>query len=287
MSRNYKQNDIKLLWARSGGVCAYSDCCRELVVRETNDIIGQMAHIIPLGPKENRYDRAYPDDKKNSYENLILLCPTHHTEVDAGKSTVTAEQLRAMKTRHEEWVQNVLQSGTPWRPNFSQLHYINIPRLSILAAMLGHEIDLPLIDSFDYLHNLGFAMNKVVLKYGQILWEITPQVTRLDDIAHFDRGHVGATILFDSAFRTKNVPGPSDLASFSMSGTLEEDPHIYRQHGTQRLVLSIDPKWITTVTAFVNLRPSGGQGHFLGLCTVKDIMQSQDLVLATPLVLGS
>ena len=88
------QNDIKKLFSLSAGMC---NICR-LQLAEHDVLIGEMAHIIaksPNGPRGNNYSPQI-----NSYNNLILLCPNHHTETnDTEKYTV--DSLREMKQRHE------------------------------------------------------------------------------------------------------------------------------------------------------------------------------------------
>lgn len=47
----------------------------------------------------------------DDYRNLILLCPTHHMEVDDQPAEYTIEKLREIKRRHEQWVDETLE----WR----------------------------------------------------------------------------------------------------------------------------------------------------------------------------
>ncbi len=61
--------------------------------------MGEMAHIIAQSQEGPRGDGVGGDD---TYENLILLCPTHHREVDkAPKGTFPADMLREWKEQHE------------------------------------------------------------------------------------------------------------------------------------------------------------------------------------------
>lgn len=50
---------------------------------------------------------------RNRYENLILLCNTHHQLVDAQEATYTPERLRGIKEEHERWVEERLATGIP------------------------------------------------------------------------------------------------------------------------------------------------------------------------------
>jgi len=41
-----------------------------------------MAHICGDKPGANRHDAGQTDAERDDYQNLILLCPTHHTLID-------------------------------------------------------------------------------------------------------------------------------------------------------------------------------------------------------------
>ncbi|WP_299298546.1 hypothetical protein [uncultured Tateyamaria sp.] len=97
--------DAKLLWGRAAGLCSRPDCRRKLTAVGAEGVtflVGEMAHQIaqkPGGP------RGVPGGGSDTYENLILLCPTHHTEIDkAPIETFPHEMLAKWKTEHESWV---------------------------------------------------------------------------------------------------------------------------------------------------------------------------------------
>ncbi|BBU22619.1 HNH endonuclease [Mycobacterium xenopi] len=46
-------------------------------------VVGEEAHIRSGRPDGPRYDPDYPSADIDKYENLMLLCPTHHTLIDA------------------------------------------------------------------------------------------------------------------------------------------------------------------------------------------------------------
>ena len=103
--------DIKKLWGRAAGKCSYPNCtvdCIPFLNNEDPTVIGEMAHIIarmPNGP------RGIPSGGSNTYENLILLCPTHHRTIDkAPEGTFPPELLHQWKSEHEERVNNSLLS---------------------------------------------------------------------------------------------------------------------------------------------------------------------------------
>jgi hypothetical protein len=67
-----------------------------------------MAHVIAQSPRGPRGKSTAGDD---SYENLILLCPTHHTMVDkAPRGTYSESQLLKWKSQHEGNIEESLRS---------------------------------------------------------------------------------------------------------------------------------------------------------------------------------
>ena len=121
--------DIKKLWGLAAGRCSRPDCGEPCIRFLTGDptVIGEMAHVIarrPDGDPTVIGEMAHviarrPDGPRgnataggDTYENLILLCPTHHTEIDkAPDGTFSAEILFAWKQEHEMRVFEAL--GTP------------------------------------------------------------------------------------------------------------------------------------------------------------------------------
>lgn len=103
--------DIKLLYGGAAERCSFPGCREVLVVKsETGKKrqIGEMAHIVAYSDSGPRADSSYPREKKNKYENLILLCGTHHNVIDALPDKYTVDCLRKMKKNHEDWVTNSL-----------------------------------------------------------------------------------------------------------------------------------------------------------------------------------
>lgn len=103
----------RLVWVKSGGLCAFPDCRRPLVERGTGQeldaAIGEVAHIV--GHAEDgapRCEQSVPGGDRDGEPNLLLLCPTHHTMVDKQPQTYTVERLLGIKEAHERWVRERL-----------------------------------------------------------------------------------------------------------------------------------------------------------------------------------
>lgn len=134
----------KALWGRSGNACAMQECRRDLMPRTDEAtggelagagiLIGEEAHIRSSSPDGPRHDPAYGDF--DSYENLILLCPTHHTLVDkSGGADWPVERLEQIKADHEAWVRSRLS-----------LEETDLLKLQVLVAGGAQYIDERLFD---------------------------------------------------------------------------------------------------------------------------------------------
>lgn len=89
-------------------------CYQELTTlleQSGETIIGEMAHVIAHKDKGPRGDVKKPAAERDKYENLILLCPTHHTLIDKAPADFEVEKLLAMKKQHEEKISALLATG--------------------------------------------------------------------------------------------------------------------------------------------------------------------------------
>ncbi len=105
MSSRLKEKVKLYLAFRSGGVCAHPDCQVSLTQGPAGDdeavVIGEAAHIFGEKPGSARFDPIKPIEFLNSSENLIYLCPNHHTLIDKQPETHTAAKLFFWKSNHE------------------------------------------------------------------------------------------------------------------------------------------------------------------------------------------
>ncbi len=110
MTRKYPTADVKMLYGRAAARCAFTDCRVDLVLNKTkndkNKQIGEIAHIVAHSPAGPRAESSY--ENIDSYDNWILLCPTHHKQVDTHRHTYPTTFLRELKIEHEKWVTECL-----------------------------------------------------------------------------------------------------------------------------------------------------------------------------------
>jgi len=111
----------KLLLAyRSGDVCALPGCgCRLTPDSESGGPInvGEAAHIAgehdgkDKSKRSARYDPNMTDEERNHYNNLIYLCATCHTIIDAlpqGENNYPVKRLHAIKVEHAAKVRQAM-----------------------------------------------------------------------------------------------------------------------------------------------------------------------------------
>ncbi|WP_153130803.1 HNH endonuclease [Dechloromonas hortensis] len=115
------EKSIKLLWSNAAGRCSFPGCEKRLTVERAAEsaphTLGEMAHIKGKEAGSNRHDLTQTDKERDGYENLILLCPNHHTEIDKPENEakyLTAWLLEA-KNLHE---QQILAALMPKAINF-------------------------------------------------------------------------------------------------------------------------------------------------------------------------
>ncbi len=98
---------IKLLWANAAGRCSFTDCEERLTIEQAAHVapytLGEMAHIKGEKAGSNRHNESQTNEERNGYENLILLCPNHHTLIDKpeNEEVYSVDVLLKMKIMHE------------------------------------------------------------------------------------------------------------------------------------------------------------------------------------------
>lgn len=94
----------KILFAKSGNVCAFPGCDLPIIaeVGDENKPLAEIAHMLAYEDDGPRSDPNLPVEDRNKASNLILLCPTHHTLVDKFEYQFNIHVLREMKMQHEQ-----------------------------------------------------------------------------------------------------------------------------------------------------------------------------------------
>lgn len=101
----------KILWSKSANRCNFKNCRKELCLESSSQghsIIGEECHIVAKSKNGPRGNSSLTSKERDTYENLILLCSNHHTEIDGNEKEYSVDKLKKMKKDHEKWVENKL-----------------------------------------------------------------------------------------------------------------------------------------------------------------------------------
>ena len=102
----------KVLWTRAHDRCAFPGCSQTLTLNEVNTstgeryitVVGEQAHIRSPKPGGPRHDPEFDQHKLDDYQNLILLCSTHHTQIDANDGVgYDVDTLIKMRRKQEQY----------------------------------------------------------------------------------------------------------------------------------------------------------------------------------------
>jgi len=139
------EKEIKILWGRSGNRCTV--CKLELTPDGEKETLGEMAHIVARSADGPRGGSSLSSNDRDKYSNLILLCPTHHAEIDKNFSDWTVTKLIEIKAKHEAWVSEQLNNG---------------------------NISVTTIDNAEFLNNRMLAWHELSRDHVAIVLSLTP-----------------------------------------------------------------------------------------------------------------
>jgi hypothetical protein len=90
---------LKVLYARSGNECAFSNCMHP-VFNDNGLYIAQLCHIEAVEKGGPRYNELQTAEERNNISNLLFMCHRHHKETDDIKE-YPVERLKKIKEVHE------------------------------------------------------------------------------------------------------------------------------------------------------------------------------------------
>ena len=213
---------------------------------------------------------------------LLLLCKTCHSKVDQQPLEFSTRFLMELRDQHYQWVEQSLGSRISKKPKFHYISYVNLPRVDMYAVV--NSIGLPSVDlsNGNSVRDLGINAGRLmaayvgVLNHEDLYANTLSKTTSIEDVA------VGSYWFFGPAtFRTMKVDENLD----PVKAWKKQECIIYRKFDGWKLICQIDPRWITTNTAYVLL--SGGTLETMGLVHVNHIDPSRGEVIASPLFLGA
>ncbi len=166
------QADLKILYAESGGVCAFPKCGRRVLESATEAdeavLIAHTAHIVGESPDGPRGKSSLTLHERNRHTNLLVLCTEHHTVVDGQPNTYTVAVLQQMKLDHKLRILKATSGKIPdssTRVSSEKVFSTLLPVRECPSVVFAAPCDLP--DGQD-------EEIRSALKYPQNRWEIVP-----------------------------------------------------------------------------------------------------------------
>lgn len=124
------ERHIKLLWGRAASRCSFPDCkiklTQDKATASDSFPFGEQAHIVGKEEDSPRGKSPLSTDERNSYFNLILLCPNHHRIIDSDHEDYPIEKLHLIKDQHELWVEQTLSESRNLDKNAQDLIYADL-----------------------------------------------------------------------------------------------------------------------------------------------------------------
>ena len=134
------QSDIKLLWGRAAGMCSFPGCGTKLTqdkkLATDSFPLGEQAHIIGLTKASPRGKSNLTRKERNSYFNLILLCPNHHTLIDKDPDDYTIEKLHYFKDQHEYFIEHKFSESKDSLKTAQSVIYADLIDATVEACQL-------------------------------------------------------------------------------------------------------------------------------------------------------
>ncbi len=130
----------KKLFTLSGNQCCFPSCTERVYNLDEEVLLGEMCHINAVNPNGARYNPEIPETEINSFENLILLCPNHHSFIDKNAEKYSATALHEMKTNHENKFYSLASKYDElFNENAKGIVAENIEELEAIEALLKPE----------------------------------------------------------------------------------------------------------------------------------------------------
>lgn len=165
-----KGKDIKILWGRSGDRCAI---CRIQLTQDGSAVaaaftLGEQAHIVGEKDDAPRGKSPLSADERDSYHNLILLCPNHHTEIDKNETDWPVERLHLVKSTHELWVTETLSET---------IDHVKLANQAALSAIIDSAVECCDLEKWQGWTSFALSPNQRWPKERpDAIWEFRQQV---------------------------------------------------------------------------------------------------------------
>ncbi|MDF9814209.1 hypothetical protein [Streptomyces sp. SPB162] len=176
------------------------------------------------------------------------------------------------------------RSSQAWRARLSSVDLVNLPRMAMLAqsnavAAAARRAGL---DGTRPFGGQGLAPGEFVRIVRPLFETWDAEAVTLGE-STVEKVHRGLLVSFESAMRCSNPP---EVPLKEPTGVLTKDPHLAFTLGARRVVITFDPRWLTTSTATTTLHDAAEHPLiFSGIGTVASVSDGGQIRISA-LVLG-
>lgn len=225
MARYYPQKDVKILWGCAAARCAYPECRLECVLEadehDKTKTIGKIAHIVAHSDTGPRGNPDFPESERNKYENLILLCPTHHDTVDAKPYKFNIATLQDWKAKHEQWVRDSLFHEMP-EVTFAELEVVT---KAIVSGPRQPVTDFTVLDPTEKMNKNGLS--------GDVRFSLTMGLGKAREVGSFVQHVASRDVDFPERLKAGFVDEYRRLIDCGVSGDeLFESLRVFASNGS-------------------------------------------------------
>ncbi|MFE1229870.1 hypothetical protein [Streptomyces sp. NPDC058745] len=176
------------------------------------------------------------------------------------------------------------RSSQIWRARFSSVDLVNLPRMAMLAqtnavAAAARRAGL---DSTRPFGGQGMAPGEFVRIVRPLFETWDAEAVTLSERTA-EKVYRGLLVSFEGAMRCSNPP---EVPLKEPTGVLTKDPHLVFSVGARRVVVTFDPRWLTTSTATTTLHEAAQEPLvFSGIGTVASVSEGGQIRISA-LVFG-
>jgi hypothetical protein len=164
----------------SGNICAFPGCTQIMYDRRHKVTIDHIVHIQAVGESGPRYNASQTPVQRNSFENLMLMCPNHHTLVDKAQKTYTVKALKKMKRDHEERQQGKVSKGLSNEMVYALLEQIGSRNVGEEIASRMRPADVTFDrDNFDRVLNRYEKCTGLKMKWNILKGELESAISTI------------------------------------------------------------------------------------------------------------
>lgn len=213
-----------------------------------------------------------PSDVRNELSGQVAGPAIQAGAIHGDVSITMTGPLPVAEDTDEALAEELRRSSQIWRARFSSVDLVNLPRVAMLTQ--GNAVAAAArragLDSTRPFGGQGMAPGEFVRIVRPLFetWD-AEAVTLCERTA--EKVHRGLLVSFESAMRCSNPP---EVPLKGPTGVLAKDPHLIFSIGARKVVITFDPRWLTTATSNTTLHEAAREPLvFSGIGTVASLSE--------------